>query len=137
MSNNLKKEIRNKFISSGYDFLSKGIAFLDVWYELDEKANDLTQGRKYPFDQSFDEVLANFHSWISEMQKEIHSLPPTITVKDLKSILESIDEDTQVVVRDEENDGWLNIVEVENPNEESGMFTLTFHTKDNFDTRQF
>ena len=58
-------------------------------------------------------------------------------VKDLKAILNKLDDDIQIVIRDEKNDWWLNIESLELPDEDDGSYTLTFNPKDNFDNRQF
>ena len=57
-------------------------------------------------------------------------------VKDLKAILDKLDDDTYIVIRDEKNDWWLNIESVDLPDDD-GSITLTFNPKDNFDNRQF
>jgi hypothetical protein len=62
---------------------------------------------------------------------------PTIMVKDLKAILDKLDDDVQIVINDEKNSWWLNIESLELPDEDNGSFTLTFNPKDNFDNRQF
>jgi len=58
-------------------------------------------------------------------------------VKDLKAILDKLDDDTHIVIRDEKSDWWLNIDSLDLPDEDNGNITLTFNPKNNFDNRQF
>jgi hypothetical protein len=132
-------EKQTEFIKSANTLTRSLYDLLIKWQDLETKDENLAC-EDYPFNESLDEVWARTSNWnedlIERFQKS-NEFSPTITVKDLKKVLELISEDIQVVVRDDKNDWWLNITEVELPDEDNGCFTMTFHTQNNFDTRQF
>ena len=111
-----------------------------AWEKLSTEDNGETSV-DYPFIGSFDEWVFGYATWVDKLTEKFSlkttHFNPTLTVKELKNILDVLDEDIQIVVRDEKNDWWLNIESVEMPNEDEGSFTLTFNTKNNFDNRQF
>ena len=140
MTKNQYTEEQMAFINAIVDIYPKLYTALLAWENLTEEDNGLTS-EKNPFGMSFDEWMAEYLCWVGHMRKVFSSrfisYSPTLTVGDLKKIIESINDDTQIVVADQKEDWWLNIAQVEIPDEEDGMFTLTFHTKNTFDTRQF
>lgn len=111
----------------------------NCWEELDMDESD-TASEGYPFKQDLLEFIADYWNWYYQARdnfaKQVLTFKPTLTVSDLKKILDSFSDDTQIVVAKEGGDDWLNITELEIPDGES-MFTLTLHTKDNFNTWQF
>jgi hypothetical protein len=108
--------------------------------QISAEDNEKT-AENYPFVGSFDEWICEYDLWIETLKEnffpESKTYKPTIMVKDLKAILNEMDDDIQIVIRDEKSDWWLNIESLELPNEDDGHFTLTFNPKDNFDNRQF
>lgn len=94
---------------------------------------------KYPFQKDLLELIADYWNWYHETKsaftRRVKSFSPTITVGELKNILNEIDDDIQIVVEKVNGYDWLNIREVEIPDGES-MFTLTFHTADDFTVTQ-
>jgi hypothetical protein len=136
---NQLSEQQSEFIKSAITLTRSLYDLLIKWQELETK-DEILACEDYPFNESLDEVWARVSNWnedlIERFQKS-NKFSPTITVKDLKNILENLSDDVQVVVATENEGGWwLNIEEVEMPDND-GMFTLTFHTKNNFDPRQF
>jgi hypothetical protein len=132
-------EKQTEFIKSANTLTRSLYDLLIKWQDLETKDDNLAC-EDYPFNESLDEVWARTSNWnedlIERFQKS-NKFSPTITVKDLKKVIELLNDDVQVVVATENEGGWwLNIEEVEMPDND-GMFTLTFHTKDNFDPRQF
>lgn len=140
------KEIRNnyiarkEFIEAAGNLWNPLMKLTIAWEQLSSEDNGETSVN-YPFTGSFDEWIYDYANWMNNLAEKFllqtTNFKPTITVKQLKELLNTIDEDTQVVVANEEKSWWLNITEVEMPNENDGMFTLTLHTKNDFDTRQF
>ena len=132
-------EKQTEFIKSANTLTRSLYDLLIKWQDLETKDDNLAC-EDYPFNESLDEVWARASNWnedlIERFQKS-NKFSPTITVKDLKKVIELLNDDVQVVVATENEGGWwLNIEEVEMPDND-GMFTLTFHTKNNFDPRQF
>lgn len=131
---------RKEFIKAAGSLWEPIMNLTHAWEKLEHKDNDET-GHDYPFNGSFDEWIYEYAKWFDHISEKFsiqtEDFSPTITVKQLKEILGLVDDDTQVVVSDKARDWWLNIDEVQLPDEDNGCFTLTFHTKDDFDTRQF
>ena len=135
-----KYNSRKEFIKAAGSLWEPIMNLTHAWEKLSTKDNGETS-TNYPFKGSFDEWIYEYATWFDKLSEKFglqtDDFNPTITVKQLKEILDVLDEDIQIVVRDEKNDWWLNIESVEMPNEDEGSFTLTFNTKNNFDTRQF
>lgn len=131
---------RKEFIKAAGSLWGPIMNLTHAWEKLEHEDNNET-GEKYPFNGSFDEWIYEYATWFDHIAEKFsiqtEDFNPTITVKQLKEILALVDDDIQIVVRDEAKDWWLNIDEVQLPDEDNGSFTLTFHTKNNFDTRQF
>jgi len=73
---------------------------------------------------------------LNQMIQKIKEIEP-LTVADMKKALENLPDDTQILVGCSCSD-WLNLSkEFELPNEEEGIFALTFYTRNDFDPRQF
>jgi hypothetical protein len=73
---------------------------------------------------------------LKQMIQKIKEIEP-LTVADMKKALENLPDDTQIVVGCSCSE-WLNLSkEFELPNEEGGIFALTFYTRNDFDPRQF
>lgn len=128
---NARKNFIDKTMEAKKSLLDILIAYDDLTQEDNEKTAE-----NYPFGGSFDEWLAEYDNWIDTLINQFFPTEktyfPTITIRELKELLNQLNDDTQIVVSDEKNGWWLNIHKVEFPNEDEGMFTLTFHTKDNF-----
>ena len=135
-----KYNSRKQFITAAGNLWKPLMELTMAWEKLSQEDSGET-GDNYPFQGSFDEWIYEYANWFDKLAEkfslQIDDFEPTITVKQLKEILNVIDDDTQIVVKDEKNDWWLNIHEVQLPDEDDGNFTLTFYTKNNFDTRQF
>ena len=131
---------RKQFIEAAGNLWKPIMDLTNAWEKLSINDNGET-AVNYPFNGSFDEWAYEYATWYDNLAKKFQikteDFRPTITVKELKNILSFVDDDTQVVVRDEKNDWWLNIESLELPDEDNGNFTLTFNTKDDFDNRQF
>lgn len=131
---------RKEFIDAAGSLWTPLMKLTMAWEQLSAEDNGETSVN-YPFTGSFDEWIYEYANWMNNLIEKFllqtNNFQPTITVKQLKAILNQIDDDTQIVVSNQDKSWWLNITEVEMPNEDDGMFTLTLHTKDNFDTRQF
>jgi hypothetical protein len=131
---------RKEFIKAAGSLWEPIMNLTHAWEKLTNADNNET-AEKYPFKGSFDEWIYEYAGWFDNLAVKFviqtEDFSPTITVKELKEILALVDDDTQIVVSDKARDWWLNIDEVQLPDEDNGCFTLTFHTKDDFDTRQF
>ena len=136
-SNHIK---RKHFIEAARNLWTPFVELTTAWQELSSEDNGETS-IDYPFTGSFDEWIYFYSEWLNRLDEKFslktEDFEPTIMVKDLKAILDKLDDDIQIVIRDEKNDWWLNIESVELPDEDNGSFTLTFNPKDNFDNRQF
>lgn len=130
--------VRESYISSLKNMISASSKVLRTWEELDSKARKETDGGKYPFGMSFDELLAEMYEWVVDIETRFNSLTeyhPTVKVSDLKKILESLPDDTQIVVGD--LDGFYNITSIILPNDDEGYLALTLNVSDTFSTIQF
>lgn len=138
MTNNHIK--RKQFIEAAQKLCNPFVELTIAWQELSSEDNTETS-IDYPFTGSFDEWIYYYNEWLDKLEKKFliktDGFEPTIMVKDLKDILDKLDDDIQIVIRDEKSDWWLNIGSLELPDEYNGSFTLTFNPKDNFDNRQF
>jgi hypothetical protein len=138
MTNNHIK--RKQFIEAAQKLCNPIVELTIAWQELSSEDNGETS-IDYPFIGSFDEWVYSYNEWLDKLEEKFSiktdDFKPTITVKDLKTILDKLDDDIQIVIRDEKSDWWLNIESLELPDEDNGSFTLTFNPKDNFDNRQF
>jgi hypothetical protein len=138
MTNNHIK--RKQFIEAAQKLCNPFVELTIAWHELSIEDNGETSV-DYPFTGSFDEWIHYYNEWLDKLEEKFSiktdGFKPTITVKDLKTILDKLDDDIQIVIRDEKSDWWLNIESLELPDEDNGSFTLTFNPKDNFDNRQF
>ena len=138
MTNNHIK--RKQFIEAAQKLCNPFVELTIAWQELSSEDNTETSV-DYPFTGSFDEWIYYYNEWLDRLEKKFliktDGFEPTIMVKDLKDILDKLDDDIQIVIRDEKSDWWLNIGSLELPNEYNGNFTLTFNPTDNFDNRQF
>ena len=134
------KQAKQNFIDKAVEARTSLFGILLAYDQITAKDNENT-AENYPFVGSFDEWICEYDLWIETLKKnffpESETYRPTIMVKDLKAILNELDDDIQIVVRDEKSDWWLNIESLQLPDEESGNFTLTFYPKDDFDNRQF
>lgn len=134
-----KYEERKEFMKNVKAMLDPMYQLLLSWEKLSSKDNDETSVN-VPFSQSFDEFYAEYVNWAWNLNEKFlpktETFYPTITVGDMKKILAVLDDDVQIVISKDEESWWLNINSVELPDGD-GMFTLTLHPKDNFDTRQF
>lgn len=108
------------------------------WEILSSEDSD-TASIKYPFQKDLLELIADYWNWYHEIKsiftRRVRSFSPTVTVAELRSILAELDSDVQIVVEKADGYDWLNIREVEIPDGQS-MFTLTFHTSDDFRVTQ-
>lgn len=134
------EESRKNFLDKA-KIARESLYHLLIAYEYINDEDNVSTAEKYPFVHSFDEWICEYDIWIETLENnwfiENKKYYPTLTVGDLKKVLEKIEDDTtQVVIRDDKNDWWLNIVSLEIPKGEE-LFTLTFYPKDNFDNRQF
>ena len=136
-SNHIK---RKHFIEAARNLWTPFVELTTAWQELSSEDNTETS-IGYPFTGSFDEWIYFYSEWLNRLDEKFsiqtEGFEPTIMVKDLKAILDKLDDDIQIVISDEKNDWWLNIESLELPDEDNGSFTLTFNPKDNFDNRQF
>ena len=134
------KEAKQNFIDMTVEARTSLFKILLAYDQISGEDNEKT-AENYPFTGSFDEWICEYDLWIETIKEsffpESKTYKPTIMVKDLKAILNEMDDDIQIVIRDEKSDWWLNIESLELPDEENGSFTLTFNPKDNFDNRQF
>ena len=135
-SNHIK---RKHFIEAARNLWTPFVELTTAWQELSSEDNGETS-IDYPFTGSFDEWIYFYSEWLNRLDEKFslktEDFEPTIMVKDLKAILDKLDDDIQIVIRDEKNDWWLNIESVDLPDDD-GSITLTFNPKDNFDNRQF
>ena len=131
---------RKQFIEAARKLCTPFMDLTNAWQELSSEDNGET-GNNYPFTGSFDEWVYSFDEWLTNLEEKFmlktDGFEPTIMVKDLKAILNKLDDDVQIVIRDEKSDWWLNIQSLDLPDEDNGNFTLTFNPTDNFDNRQF
>ena len=138
MTNNYIK--RKNFIEAAKNLWKPFVELSLAWNELSFEDN-IETSIGYPFSGSFDEWTYFYSEWFNNLDQKFsiqtEGFHPTITVKDLKAILDKLDNDIQIVINDEKNSWWLNIESLDLPDEDNGSFTLTFNPKDNFDTRQF
>jgi hypothetical protein len=138
MTDNYTK--RKQFIEAAQKLYTPFMVLTTAWQELSNEDNGETS-IGYPFTGSFDEWVYYYSEWLDKLEKKFSlktdNFEPTIMVKDLKAILAELDDDVQIVIKDEKCDWWLNIESLDLPDEENGSFTLTFNPKDNFDNRQF
>lgn len=109
---------------------------LDAYEELSHEENEQTS-KDYPFGSSFDEWLFEYAHWIDQLEEEWFPKPiafqPTLTVGDLKKILNGYSDDRQVVLA---KDGWYqNIGALEFPDDYQ-TWTLTLHLGSDFDAFQ-
>jgi len=136
-SNHIK---RKHFIEAARNLWTPFVELTTAWQELSSEDNGETS-IDYPFTGSFDEWIYFYSEWLNRLDEKFslqtEGFEPTIMVKDLKAILDKLEDDTHIVIRDEKNDWWLNIESVDLPDEDDGSITLTFNPKDNFDNRQF
>ena len=138
MTNNHIK--RKQFIEAAKALWMPFVKLSTAWHGLSFEDN-IETSKGYPFAGDFDEWMFSYAEWINTLDEKfsikVEGFEPTIMVKDLKAILNKLDDDIQIVIRDEKNDWWLNIESLELPDEDDGSYTLTFNPKDNFDNRQF
>jgi hypothetical protein len=131
--------IRKNFIEAARNLWKPFVELTTAWHELSFEDN-IETSKGYPFAGSFDEWTYSYSEWFNDLDQKFsiqtEGFHPTITVKDLKAILDKLDDDTHIVIRDEKCDWWLNIESVDLPDDD-GSITLTFNPKDNFDNRQF
>ena len=131
---------RKQFIEAAQELWKPIINLTTAWENLSSKDNGET-AVNYPFNGSFDEWIYEYSEWLNKLSEKFllqtEDFEPTIMVKDLKAILNELDDDIQIVVSNQNRSWWFNIGSVELPDEDNGSFTLTFHTKNDFDTRQF
>lgn len=135
-SNQLSEQQSN-FIKSANNVTKSLYDLLIKWQELDANDEELAC-EEYPFDESLDDMWANVSHWEEQLLnkfKKTNDFHPTITVGDMKKILENADDEDQIVIWDERQQWWLNIASVEFPNKED-TYTIILNPKDNFDTRQ-
>lgn len=134
------REAKQNFIDRTVEARTALFKILLAYDDITDKDNENTS-ENYPFVGSFDEWICEYDNWIETLKgnffPESKTYKPTITVKDLKAILNEMDDDIQIVIRDEKSDWWLNIESLELPDEDNGNLTLTFNPKDDFDNRQF
>jgi hypothetical protein len=134
------KQGKQKFIDRAEEARQSLFKILLAYDDITDRDNEDTS-ENYPFTGSFDEWIFEYDLWVETLKEkffpESKTYSPTITVKDLKAILSGMDDDIQIVIRDEKADWWLNIESLELPDEDNGNLALTFNPKDNFDNRQF
>jgi hypothetical protein len=104
--------------------------------EFVEKLDD---HKAYPFTSSFDEVVYDIGAWVLELQQILNDhykkqFNPTMTVGDLRKIIEGMDDNIQVVIGT--NDWYSNIPTYNYPDGDS-YSALTLNMGVDCDTRQF
>lgn len=128
------KQIRDNFIKTLH-IVRKELFNLVLAYEsLNDEDNEQT-AKDYPFVGSYDEWFYEFCHWVENLEKEwsMIGFEPTITVGDLKKILNNLHDSRQIVLGTK--DWYTNIQRVQLPDDES-TFTLTLITGSEFDTCQ-
>lgn len=131
-----KAQARRNFIDTAEmakPFLWK---LLNAYEDLSDEDNDSTS-KNYPFGSSYDEWLFEYAAWVSQLEEEWFPKPvgfkPTLTVGDLKKILNGYSDDRQIVLA---KDGWYqNIGALEFPDDYQ-TYTLTLHLGSEFDAFQ-
>ena len=135
-----KTKAKEDFLQAIKDAYPSLSVILRAYENLTPEDNDETSAG-FPFGMSYDEWLMEYRDWAEEVHKRFFpdrfEYWPTLCVGDLKNIIRDLPDETQIVVAKRGQPGWLNINMIQYPNEDEGMFTLTLHTKDNFDTTQF
>lgn len=132
-----QKQARENFIQQIDKCWSEMYKLLLRWEELEEDDHD-DIAEDYPLQESYDEWLCEFAKWIDTIKEKFtNEFKPTLTVAQLKKIIEKLDDHTQIVIAKPDNDWWLNIHALEMPDEEKGTLALVLYTKDNFSTIQF
>lgn len=125
---------RKSFINATEKVYSAIANLLSQWEDLTE-ADSNKAAEEYPFKSSLDEVLADFGFWIERITRDLnpnfHNFYPTVTVRELRQLLDELPGDKQIVVEKDNGADWLNIRTVEFPDND-GMFTLTLHTTNDF-----
>jgi len=125
---------RDDFLKAAEEMHSSMIKLLTKWEDL-SSTDSIIVADSYPFKGSFDEVAADVSFWIERLYYNFdpknHFFYPTVKVGELKEILNKLPDDTQIVVEKKDGFDWLNIQNLELPDNES-MFTLTIHTSDSF-----
>lgn len=105
-----------------------------------EFVSKLDDNPRYPFQESFDEVVYSVGQWILELQKILKNqyrkdFEPTMTVGDMRSIIEGMDDNIQIVIGNK--DGWYsNIPNYEYPDGEN-YSALTLNVGNDCSTYQF
>jgi len=129
-------EARRNFIDTAEmakPFLWK---ILDAYENLSHEENDQTS-KNYPFGSSFDEWLFEYARWISELEEtwfpQPKSFKPTLTVGELKKILDGYSDDRQIVLA---KDGWYQNIEALEFPDDYQTWTLTLHLGSEFDSFQ-
>lgn len=92
----------------------------------------------YPFTSSFDEWCYEYDIWCETVKSKFFpekEYYPTITVKEMRDILNVLPDDDQITIQTE--GWWMNIKTVLKPTEDNGLSSLVLVPNDNFDTRQF
>lgn len=134
-----KKESRENFLKAAKTAREK-LYFLLLSYEKLNDDDNSSTAENYPFEGSYDEWLCEYDNWIETLENnwfpERRTFYPTITVGDLKTMFENVDDDTQICIWDEKSAWWLNISSLTFPDQKD-TFTIVLNPKDNFDTRQF
>lgn len=107
---------------------------LNEWQSNPARFND-EFSEHYPFDHSLDEVVAETYEWLESIIKAMDirnkTYKPTITVGELKNILNQMPNDLQVTIYDEKEAAWLNIESVSFPDEQS-FATLVLNAQHTF-----
>jgi hypothetical protein len=76
---------------------------------------------------------------LAEMFTKLDAIKP-FTVGDMKKALEGLADETQILIggSDSCSFDWANLsVDFNQPNEEEGIYALTFYIKNDYDPRQF
>lgn len=132
-----RKHSRKNFTNQLDRCWSEMYKLLLFWEELEEDDHDgISDG--YPFIESYDEWLFLFSDWIEKVKLNFaNRFHPTLSVGQLKRIINNLDDSTQIVISKPNHVGWLNIEALEVPNEDHGIMAMVIHPKDNFSEIQF
>ena len=106
-------------------------------YELLENDDNEKTSDKFPFGTSYDEWLFEYDAWIDALNNvwfpKEQTFEPTVTVGEMKEILDKYTDDTQIVLGT--NSWYKNITKIQLPDDYE-TYTITLYIGEDFSTTQ-
>jgi hypothetical protein len=136
MKEETTEESRRNFLRVAQQALPYLWEICNDYEDLSHDDNGKTS-KDYPFGSSYDEWLYEYGAWLTTLENEwfpqSKTFEPTITVGELKEILEKYNNDRQIVIG---TDSWYrNIGSVEFP-DDCQTYTLTLYPGTEFNVFQ-